>query len=225
MSTVINAEYWDIYNRTVGDMQNAPSEFDVDSERVDRHLAGVSKDIHDWANRTVIGFTEIGRTKKLHAEEILTKAMSSLTEAERYQFLLNNLIEGLKHGDTPLRMIERYNEIGLTDIPIEPPVRGGGVMPNPQITPPQSASKPVRFIRKIFNGLASICGHFIKIAIAMAQAISEHVKIKFKPVVGSTSFLPSLSFLLEPELEGEIKVSACFEGVQAIVNRFAISAF
>jgi hypothetical protein len=206
-------------------MQSSQSEFYVDPAAIDRHLASVSKDMQLWANRVVTGFTDIAKAKMLKAEQVLTKAMSALTDADRYQFLLTNLIEGLKRGDTPSKMIERYNEIGLTEIQIEPP-NPSGVMPNPPAIDPQHPPmKPVGMIRRMLNGLASICAPLIKIAITVAKAISEHVKFKFKPIMGTTGFLPSLSFLLEPEIEGEIKLGECFEGLGALLDRFAHAAF
>jgi hypothetical protein len=47
----------------------------------------------------------------MKAEEVLAKAMPSMAEANRYQFLLTNLIEGLKRGEAPSRIVERYDDI------------------------------------------------------------------------------------------------------------------
>ena len=222
MTSDIKADDWNLIQASVSRLQSYQSGFLADSDNGDRHLVSVAKNMQAWATGEVKGLTD-ARGMKLPAEQVLAKTMAALTEADRHQFLLINLLEGLKRGETPAKMVEKYNEIGLIDIPIEPvePPAYRGVMPGPQTVDTQHLPvKPVGMIRRMLNNLASMCGQLIKIAIVAAKAISDHVKIKFKPVVGSAAFLPSLSFLLEPEVEGEVSIGECFDGLEALFNRF-----
>jgi hypothetical protein len=225
MSTVINADYWELMRESMQKMQSSPSEFYVDPAAVDRHLASLSKELQAWAKGVLQGVTDATNQRKLTAEQVLTKAMTALAEADRQQFLLTNLLEGLKRGERPSKMIENYNDIGLTNLQIEPPAYRG-VMPSSRPVDPQHAPiKPAGLIRTMLDALASMCAQLIKIAIVAARAISDRVKIKFKPVVGASGFLPSLHFLVDPELELEVKLGGCFEGLEAVLDRFRGSSF
>jgi hypothetical protein len=219
----IEADDWNLIQNSVLRLQRDQSGFLAESDNGDRHLVSLAKYMQAWATREVKALSE-AKGKQLPAEQVLAQTMAALTEADRHQFLLINLLEGLKRGEPPAKMVEKYNEIGLVNIPIEPvePPAYRGVMPTPQTVDAQHPPvKPVGMIRRMLNKLASICGELIKIAIVAAKAISDHVKVKFKPVVGSAAFLPSLSFLLEPEVEGEVSIGDCFEGLEALFSRFA----
>ena len=67
----------------------------------------------------------------------------------------------------------------------------------------------------------------IKMAIIAAKAVSDHLKIKFKPITRTTAglrglhVLPGLHVLIKPSLEGELKVSACFEFLGDLYPRTA----
>ena len=220
MPSSIKPDDWKLVEESVSNMQSYQSTFHIDTDTGDRSIVRVAKNMQAWATTEVNGLID-AKVKYPSAEQLLTRAMAALTEADRHQFLLINLLEGLKRGETPAKIIEKYNEIGLIDIPVEPPTYRG-VMPGPQTADAQHPPlKPVFLIRKMMNVLASMCGQLIKIAILAAKAIADRVKIKFKPVVGTAAFLPSLSFLLEPEVEGEVSVGECFEGLEALFSRFA----
>ena len=217
MPTPLTQDYLDLVVDGTNKMRDTPSEYYIDPKAVDRHLTGVSEEIIYWANG-VVNELSATKLKSITAEQLLTKAMWALTEADRYQFLLKNLLEGLKNGRTPSDMIEQYNQVGLTNIHIPAPI-AHGVMPA-QTSP----VKPVSKIRSMLNYLARICGQLIKIAIVAAKAISDHLKAKFevKPIVGATGFLPTVSFQIEfKALEGEIVVGECFDLLQAVFDRFS----
>jgi hypothetical protein len=225
MPTSLTQDYIDLVVETTNRMKNTPSEYYVDPKSIDRHLNSIVKDISGWANGVVNELSE-KQIKQISAEQLLAKAMSSLNEADRYQFLLTNLLEGLKHGRTPSDMIDQYNQVGLTSVQIDPPLLPAqptyGVMPD--LSPsPDGQLKPATAIRRMFKCLGWICGELIKIAISAAKAISDHLKAKFKisPIVGAAAFLPSLSFQIEfMEIEGEIPGGECFDALQAVFKRF-----
>lgn len=49
-------------------------------------------------------------------EEIFQKALKGMDNLDKKNFLLDNLLEGLKRGDTPAKLLHRYDKLGLLDL-------------------------------------------------------------------------------------------------------------
>ena len=216
MPTSLTLEYYEMMHDTMLQMETAKSEFNVDPKAIDRHLAGLANNLQTWANGVVAGFYGITKGTTATAEQVLAQAMMGLSDAERHQFLLTNFLEGLKRGESPARLVNRYNDIGLANI--EVPARPVAQTSTVEATVTQV--KPAGIILKMMNGLASICAPLIKMALIVAKPIFERLKIKFQLIIGTMAGLPSLHFLLE----GELKISESFEFLGALFRRTA-SAF
>lgn len=52
--------------------------------------------------------------------------------------------------------------------------------------------KPAGAIRLMLSGLASFCSSLITVAIIVTKEVSDHLKIKLKPIMGTAGFFASI---------------------------------
>jgi hypothetical protein len=231
MPTPLTSDYLEDYKAALEEMKRTENQSYLLDVR-DRHILGVMADVQDWMKGHIQLFEgelldASGKARSPSAEQLLAKSTAALAEADRYRFLLTNLLEALKRGESAAEIIERYNDIGLTAIAV-PADRltsaRSGVMPVPKPLP-VFPYKPASAIGFVIYSLGRFCVSLIKMAVGLAKAISDHVKIKFKPVTGVSGLFPHLSFEVEwPwewELHAEVKISEAYEAIGAIFSYHA----
>lgn len=118
-------------------------------------------------------------------EKLVSIALSSVNSLERKHFLLSNLLESLKKGDNYYDTLNRFNNLGITNIK----------MPEPK--------KEKKYnIEGKGSGILASMKSLKNFALALYQVIINSIKsipsfIKLKPRVGVSGMFPSISFEIE----------------------------
>ena len=118
-------------------------------------------------------------------ENLIKVAMSALDSTERKYFILSNLIEDLKKGQSYSDTIKKYNSVGITNIEVE-----------------DSNDEQNNKTSKKGPAILRTIGSLKKLAHALYQIIINSIKsipslVKLKPRVGMSGMFPTISFELE----------------------------
>jgi len=132
-------------------------------------------------------------------EKILVKALSGLNKVEQKRFVIENLIEGVKHGENLGDLNKRYESLGFMTSDQDKgkkgkisPSRTYPKTPHPG-TPPTNTGK---YLWGLFTGvLRSVARRLMAIITIAIRAIPHFVNVV--PIIGFTGVFPSLSFSIE----------------------------
>lgn len=119
--------------------------------------------------------SDIDPRRRLSAAQALSVGLRSLDKLDRHRFVVQNYLEGLKRGESPGALWDRFREIGLVDAG-EPPTED-------RAAARQDAQESESTIRRIWNSAAQVVMNACK-------TIPEYVDVK--TVV--SLFPPNLSF-------------------------------
>lgn len=131
-------------------------------------------------------------------KSLFQMALGHMEAVDRVQFMLINLMEGLKNGDHPTEILNNYQEIGL--IESVPPINSKGKASETS----QNANNPIK--RKVFkSAIGMLRGVVKKTATLLAGLVALSLKLipellSLKPSIGFVGLpipMPVLSFTLE----------------------------
>ncbi len=204
-----NRQYWDMYEQTVKpEMESRAQDFS-DTKTVSQYEVVLEESMWEWATNLVKNTLNFSPSKGATAEEVLEKLMSALSETERKRFVLTNMLEALKKGDSLSSILKHYNAIGLTEI-------------NPMaLQQPQrpiaddSQEKPAGHVWRLLKRVARLCEPMIKAVIMTLRQIAKG-KIKIHPVIGMSGLLPTLA--VQFDFDAEVGVAETWDFVS---NLFA----
>jgi hypothetical protein len=141
-------------------------------------------DHFEFLRETANGFFDLKDPR-----EVLARGFEALGEVEARQFVIQNILESVKRGESLNATLRKFNELGLTDLPLplsDFESRGAG-----------RREKSGGLLMTIMGWTKNFTHALLAIIINAIRSIPEFVAIK--PSVGVVGAFPSLTF----ELEGE----------------------
>lgn len=119
--------------------------------------------------------------------EILARGFESLGKVEARQFVIHNILESVKRGESLDGTLRRFNDLGLTDIQL--PSHDSESMGSGR------GEKTGRFLMRIMGFTKEFTHALYEIILNAIKAIPQFVAIR--PSVGLVGVFPSLTFELE----------------------------
>jgi hypothetical protein len=146
--------------------------------------------------RSLIGDVVVSLDKpEATPRAVLQLAVSKLGRVEAKSFVLQNLLEALKRGESLQNVPRRYADLGLSEAPQEPDEEEQ--LSGKQIPP--SSLNAAWLIRRLQQALADVGVALINMVMNAIKHIPSLAKIKPRPIVGVSGFFPTLALSLDLE--------------------------
>ena len=142
------------------------------------------QDHHEFLREIADGFLNLKDPK-----EVLARGFEALGKVEARQFVVQNILESVKRGESLNLTLRKFNELGLTDLRLP--------SPDFESTGAERREKSGGLLMKLMGWTRKFTHALFEIIINAIKAIPKFAAIK--PSVGVVGAFPSLTF----ELEGE----------------------
>jgi hypothetical protein len=155
------------------------------------------KALLDHHQKILKGIVEsLKKEEKTEPASIFQKGLTALSDLEKERYLLENLLEAVKRGESLRNVLERYNTLKLTNYEISNVARES---PTSTKSLPSSSGGAGSLLRQLL-------GRLKKVAIKIMQLLTNALRVipKFmsiKPSIGFSGPFPTLSFQLDLQTE------------------------
>jgi hypothetical protein len=157
----------------------------------------------DHHQRLLQGIVEsLKQEEKLEPASVFQRGLTALSDIEKERFLLENLLEAVKRGESFRNMLERYNTLKLTDYEIANLPRESPAPTKPNIQSPVLPSSSIgagSLLRQLLGRLKKVSLKIMQLLVNALRVIPKFMSIK--PSIGFSGPFPSLSFQLDLQTE------------------------
>jgi hypothetical protein len=137
----------------------------------------------------MVGILEEVQANRYHSPtKQLSVALSALSKLEKREFVLSNMLEQLKKGEDYYKILERFNNLGITDIEIPE---------EQEEQTPNNEGKGSGIVRGL-KALRDFGKAVVQIVISLINSIPDLIQLKPRIGVAGT-FVPTISFEVEPK--------------------------
>jgi len=169
-------------------------------EESERPTDGAQKRLLDEHQATLNNILARLGEEKPDPASIFQKGLRALADVDKERFLLENLLEAVKRGESFRNTLERYHAVGLTDIdvsqlPLETPPSEKEKAP----ALPASSVGAGNLLQQFLNKLKQVATKTMQIVINAMKVIPKFIGIK--PSIGFSGPFPSFSLQFELQTE------------------------
>jgi hypothetical protein len=152
-----------------------------------RAQAGLEHEIYDSLVEVV---KELAADEPLTPQAVLRIGLSGMSRAEEKQFLVQNLLESVKRGNKLTDTINKYRELGLTDVDTE--------ADSPAYNPSAERAKNGAFLNRLGRQIKRFAVRLLKIIVEALRLLGLE-KAGIKPSLGLAAGMPSFSLEIDIE--------------------------
>lgn len=133
-------------------------------------------------------FKELVNGGEFVPSEVIRKGLAAFNKIEARAFIIQNVLESVKHGKGLTQTLKEYGKLGLTEVRTE------------QLTPTADGTQPPNgtFLIRLWNSFKSLAGKIIGIITNAIKLAPEMAGVE--PSVGLAGLgFPTISFQIKPE--------------------------
>jgi hypothetical protein len=157
------------------------------------------KALLDHHQKLLTGIVEsLKKVEKPEPASVFQKGLTALADLEKERYLLENLLEAVKRGESFRNVLERYNNLKLTDYQITNVPRENTTSTKSN-TLPSSSSGAGNLLRQLLGRLKKVSLKIMQLLVNVLKVIPKFMSIK--PSIGFSGPFPTLSFQLDLQTE------------------------
>lgn len=130
-------------------------------------------------------FTQLKEVEDARPEKLLSTALSAIDSLDEKRFLLTNLLESLKKGESYHATLKRFNNLGVTNIPVQEPEEAGKEKTRGH------GSGIIAAVRKIKQFTQAV----YQVVLNAIRSLPRFMELK--PRIGISGVVPTVSFELD----------------------------
>jgi hypothetical protein len=148
----------------------------------------------------------------LDPEQLFVAGLGALDKIESFRFVLDNLHEAIKRGESLQDTMTNYVHIGLLELPcpLDADVHN---------SPWASNAGSSRFLRGLWKGLKKVALVVMEVMTQAIKAVPKWIALKPAASIGMTGVFPSFELEFELAVETkEVTIHEIFQNLRSVLN-------